>query len=218
MIVALNFKAFRETIGNNSLKIIKKIDKKFKKIKLIAIVNPADISLVSKVKRKNIKLYTSLNKYCETYGSYTGGIPLEFLKEKNFDGILLNHFENRIVFSELKKFIDFSKKIGLETMVCAKDLSEAKKIDKINPKYLSYEAPELIGTGKAISKYKAESLKKFIEITKSIPICGAGISEAIDVKIAKDLGAEGVLIASAFAKAKNKIKFLKEIDRILWKY
>ncbi|MEM0243171.1 MAG: triose-phosphate isomerase [Candidatus Aenigmatarchaeota archaeon] len=215
MIVALNFKAFRETIGNNSLKIIKKIDKKFKKIKLIAIVNPADISLVSKVKRKNIKLYTSLNKYCETYGSYTGGIPLEFLKEKNFDGILLNHFENRIVFSELKKFIDFSKKIGLETMVCAKDLSEAKKIDKINPKYLSYEAPELIGTGKAISKYKAESLKKFIEITKSIPICGAGISEAIDVKIAKDLGAEGVLIASAFAKAKNKIKFLKEIDRIL---
>ncbi|MEM5882156.1 MAG: triose-phosphate isomerase [Candidatus Aenigmatarchaeota archaeon] len=215
MIVALNFKAFRETIGNNSLKIIKKIDKKFKKIKLIAIVNPADISLVSKVKRKNIKLYTSLNKYCETYGSYTGGIPLEFLKEKNFDGILLNHFENRTVFSELKKFIEFSKKIGLETMVCAKDLSEAKKIDKLNPKYLSYEAPELIGTGKAISKYKAESLKKFIEITKSIPICGAGISEAIDVKIAKDLGAEGVLIASAFAKAKNKIKFLKEIDRIL---
>lgn len=215
MIVALNFKAFRETIGNNSLKIIKKIDKKFKKIKLIAIINPADISLVSEIKRKNIKLYTSLNKYCETYGSYTGGIPLEFLKEKNFDGILLNHFENRIVFSELKKFIEFSKKIGLETMVCAKDLSEAKKIDKLNPKYLSYEAPELIGTGKAISKYKAESLKKFIEITKSIPICGAGISEAIDVKIAKDLGARGVLIASAFAKAKNKIKFLKEIDRIL---
>ncbi|MEM7818157.1 MAG: triose-phosphate isomerase, partial [Candidatus Aenigmatarchaeota archaeon] len=157
MIVALNFKAFRETIGNNSLKIIKKIDKKFKKIKLIAIINPADISLVSEIKRKNIKLYTSLNKYCETYGSYTGGIPLEFLKEKNFDGILLNHFENRIVFSELKKFIEFSKKIGLETMVCAKDLSEAKKIDKLNPKYLSYEAPELIGTGKAISKYKAES-------------------------------------------------------------
>ncbi|MEM5831775.1 MAG: triose-phosphate isomerase [Candidatus Aenigmatarchaeota archaeon] len=215
MIVALNFKAFRETIGNNSLKIIKKIDKRFKKIKLIAIINPADISLVSEIKRKNIKLYTSLNKYCETYGSYTGGIPLEFLKEKNFDGILLNHFENRIVFSELKKFIEFSKKIGLETMVCAKDLSEAKKIDKLNPKYLSYEAPELIGTGKAISKYKAESLKKFIEITKSIPICGAGISEAIDVKIAKDLGAKGVLIASAFAKAKNKIKFLKEIDRIL---
>ncbi|MFH7904040.1 MAG: triose-phosphate isomerase [Candidatus Aenigmatarchaeota archaeon] len=215
MIVALNFKAYKELMGNNALKVIRKIDKKFRKIKVIAIVNPADVSLVANLKRRYLKLYTSLNKYAETYGSFTGHIPLDYLKEVNFDGILLNHYENRISYEEISKFVNYSKKTRLETMVCVKDLKEAKVIDKLNPTYIAYEVPELIGSGKAISKYKAESLKEFVKIVKNIPICGAGISEAIDVKIAKDLGTKGVLIASAFAKSKDKLKFLKEIDKIL---
>ncbi|MEM5829941.1 MAG: triose-phosphate isomerase [Candidatus Aenigmatarchaeota archaeon] len=215
MIVALNFKAYKELIGKNARKVIKKIDKKFKNIKVIAIVNPADVSFVANLRRKYVKLYTSLNKYAETYGSFTGSIPLEYLKDLKFDGILLNHFENRISYEDISRFVNYSKKIGLETMVCVKDLKEAKIIDKLNPIYIAYEVPELIGTGKAISKYKAESLKEFVKIVKSIPICGAGISEAIDVKIAKDLGTKGVLIASAFAKFKDKLKFLREIDKIL---
>jgi len=215
MIVALNFKAYKESIGKNAIKIVKKIDRKFKKIEVIAIINPADISLVASLKRKHVRLYTSISKYSETYGSFTGSIPLDYLKDLNFDGILLNHFENRIPFEEIKKIISYSKKIGLESMVCAKDLREAKKIDSLNPNYIAYEVPELIGTGKAISKYKAESLKKFVKLVKNIPICGAGISEPIDVKIARDLGTKGVLIASAFVKSKDKLKFLREIDKIL---
>ncbi|MEM5832750.1 MAG: triose-phosphate isomerase [Candidatus Aenigmatarchaeota archaeon] len=215
MIVALNFKAFRELIGYNSIRVIRKIDKRFKNISVIAIINPADISLVSMIKRKNLKIYVSLNRYCETYGSFTGCVPLDYIKEIGIDGVLLNHYENRIDLKTIKQFIEYCKKVNLETMVCAKNLKEAKKIDKLNPNSIAYEVPELIGSGKAISKYKAESLKKFVKIVRNIPICGAGISEAIDVKIAKELGVKGVLIASAFAKAKNKLEFLNQIDKIL---
>lgn len=215
MIVALNFKAFKETIGKNAIRTIKKIDKKFKKIDVIVIVNPSDVSLVSETRVKYLRIYTSLNKYCETFGAFTGSIPLEYIKDIGLDGILLNHFENRISYDLIEKFIKYCNKIRLETMVCAKDLKESKFVDKLNPTYIAFEVPELIGSGMAISKYRAESLKTFVSSVKNIPICGAGISDALDVKIARDLGVKGVLIGSSFAKSKDKLLFLKKIDKIL---
>ena len=49
-----------------------------------------------------------------------------------------------------------------------------------------------------------------------IPLCGAGISNSEDVKIAMDLGVNGVLVASAIAKAplKKAKKLLMEISTV----
>lgn len=215
MYVFLNFKAFKETIGFNALKVIKEIDKKYNKIKIGAIINPADISLISFAKIRYIKIYTSLNKYCENFGAFTGCIPLSYIKRIGIRGLLLNHFENQIKFDLIKKFILFSKKNRLETIVCVKNLKEAKKIDRLNPNYIALEIPELIGTRLAVSKYKTKNLKKFVKLIKNIPICGAGISKPEDVKLAREIGTKGVLIGSSFAKSKNKIDFLKKIDEYL---
>ncbi|MEM0480835.1 MAG: triose-phosphate isomerase [Candidatus Aenigmatarchaeota archaeon] len=211
MIIALNFKAFKETIGKNCIKTIKEV-KSIAKENVIFIINPADISLTSYFfKKRKFKIFTSLSFAIESYGQFTGKIPIEFLKDLKIEGVLINHSENRINFSEIKKFVEISKKYEIETMVCVKSIKEAKITDKLKPNYIAYEDPKLIGTGIPISKAKSSSVKKFAESIKSIPICGAGITNKEDVIAAKELGCKGVLIASAFAKSKNKKQFLKEI-------
>jgi triosephosphate isomerase len=211
MIIALNFKAFRETIGKNALNVIEEV-KDVANENTIFIINPTDISLISeKFRERNFKIFTSLTFAIKSFGAYTGKIPLEFLKEEKIDGILINHSENRIKKVEIKKFIEYCKELNLEVMVCSKSLKEARIIDEFEPNYIAYEDPKLIGTGIPISKYKAKSVKKFAESVKSIPICGAGISSKDDVIAAKELGAKGVLIASAFAKSSNKKEFLKNL-------
>jgi triosephosphate isomerase len=211
MIIALNFKAFRETIGKNALNVIEEL-KDVANERTIFIINPCDISLISeKFKERKFKIFTSLTFAIKNFGAFTGKIPLEFLKEEKINGILINHSENRIKKEEIKKFVEYSKELNLETMVCVKDLREAKIVDKFLPTYIAYEDPELIGTGIPISKFRSENVKKFAESVKSIPICGAGISNRDDVIAAKELGTKGVLIASAFAKSSNKKEFLKDI-------
>ena len=101
----------------------------------------------------------------------------------------------------------------------ASNLREAKRIARLSPYSLSYEPPELIASGKAVSKYKAESLRKFVELVekinqKIVKLCGAGITNEDDVKVALDFGTQGVLIASAFVFSKNKKKFLEKIAKV----
>jgi triosephosphate isomerase len=214
MIIALNFKAFKETIGKNALNVIRELEGVANE-RTIFIINPCDISLISEeFKNRKFKIFSSLTFAIKSFGAFTGKIPLEFLKEENLDGILINHSENRIKRNEIKKFVEYSKELNLETIVCVKSLREAKIIDKFSPTYIAYEDPELIGTGVPISKFRSENVKKFAESVKSIPICGAGISNKEDVIAAKELGVKGVLIASAFAKSQNKKEFLEELLKI----
>jgi triosephosphate isomerase len=67
----------------------------------------------------------------------------------------------------------------------------------------------LIGSGKSITQYKPELIERFVEVIKDmnseiIPLCGAGISSSKDVQAAKELGTQGVLVASAVVKAENQ--------------
>ena len=84
----------------------------------------------------------------------------------------------------------------------------ARKVAKMKPDFIAFEVPELIGTGKPISKERPESVKEFVgavkEVSKhTVPLCGAGISTGEDVRAALGLGTEGVLVASAVVKAEN---------------
>ena len=80
--------------------------------------------------------------------------------------------------------------------------------------YIAFEYPLLIGTGRSISKVKPGEVRRFSKVmrkSKSIPLCGAGISNGKDVNLALQLGTRGVLLASAVAKAKNPGKIIKEL-------
>jgi triosephosphate isomerase len=71
---------------------------------------------------------------------------------------------------------------------------------------IAIEPPELIGTGKAVSKVNpsiiTKSVKEAGRHSKNIKvICGAGIVDKTDVQSAINLGSEGILLASGLIKS-----------------
>jgi triosephosphate isomerase len=80
---------------------------------------------------------------------------------------------------------------------------------------IAIEPPELIGSGRAVSREKPEVIKNSVrrirEVNSSVKIlCGAGISTGDDVYAALKLGAQGVLVASGVVKSRNPEQVVAE--------
>jgi triosephosphate isomerase len=92
--------------------------------------------------------------------------------------------------------------------VCASTANEAAELARLNPTFIAIEPPELIGSGKAVSK---ENPKVIVDTVKLVSeysdltrvICGAGIVDKSDVRSAVDLGVIGILVASGIVKANS---------------
>ncbi|MFH1210014.1 MAG: triose-phosphate isomerase [archaeon] len=199
--IIINFKTYKESTGKNALKLAKLLKNK----NVVIAAQAADLFLVSKYTRVIAQSVDNT-----TYGKFTGSITPESIKSIGAIGTLLNHSEKKLKLNELRELINKCKKINLLTIVCSKSLDETKKIIKFKPDYIAFEIPELISTGKAISVYEPESVKKFVNLLKNTsikPLCGAGIASCNDIKAAYLLGTKGVLVSSAFIF--NPKKFLK---------
>jgi len=208
--IIINFKNYK--IGQEALRLAKLIEKYLPR----AIISPAtiDIELIS----KNTKLKVfSQHADIQEGDKATGYNTLKSLKKAGVSGTLINHSEHPISISKMYIISLLSKKLKLKSVVCIPSLREMKPIlnnKKAKPYAIAFEDPKLISTGKSITKYNPKALLNFTKImkkTKIIPICGAGISTAEDVKQAYALGCKGVLIASAIANAKNPIPLLKQL-------
>ena len=152
-------------------------------------------------------------------GAHTGSIPAEILKEIGVKGSLINHSEKRIGTDAVKQAVERAHSIGLETVVCAETPEESGELSAFSPNYIAIEPPELIGSGKSVSKTKPDIITKTANIIKKTNpnvklLCGAGVSTKEDVKRALELGTEGVLLASAFVKAEDPKEFLRELASV----
>lgn len=203
----VNFKTYTEGTGRNALKLAKICKIAEKRFQVILAVQPADILPVSKL-RLNV-----IAQHVDSFEQdrHTGAILAEDIKQEGAIGTLLNHSEHKVSFSILKNTVERCKRIGLKTFVCAASGNEAKKIASLRPFAIALEVPELIATGNSISKQKPKSVRRFVLNLKRIgeriiPLCGAGISNAEDVKAALQLGCKGVLVSSAIVKARNQKK------------
>ena len=150
-------------------------------------------------------------------GSTTGYVIPELLKDSNISGSLINHSEHRIQSSHIKNLVSRLKKLDMISIVCVQDIAEVKKYIKFNPDYIAIEPPELIGSGKAISKEKPELILQAADIIchakNTKLLCGAGIVSGDDVAKAIELGSAGVLVASGIIKAKNWEKTITEFSK-----
>lgn len=149
-------------------------------------------------------------------GAFTGSVPARLVKLLGAAGSLINHSEKRILFDKIKPTIDKLKLEKLQSFVCAENILEAQKIAAFYPTAIAIEPPELIGSGRSVSVSKAEIVSEGLRAVKSVNpkiafLCGAGISNKEDVEKALELGAEGVLLASAFVNSKEPKKFLEDL-------
>jgi len=212
----INCKNYEEIAGEKIIKLAKIAEKISKKYKIkIAIAPPHHlIPLITKF--GIIVLAQHLDD--KKVGSTTGFMIPEIIKKSKIDGSIINHSEHRITESEIKNLVKRLKKLKLKTIVCVKNVSEAKKYAKINPTFIAIEPPELIGTGRAISTEKPQLITNSINAVQSAKnstklLCGAGIVSAEDVSRAVELGSKGILVASGVIKAKNWENILCDFSR-----
>ncbi|HET6458926.1 MAG TPA: triose-phosphate isomerase [Nitrosopumilaceae archaeon] len=209
----INFKNYEEISGANASKLAKIAEKISKKYKIkIAVVPPQH--LLSEIAKYSIPVLAQHVDIANT-GSTTGFIVPEIIKKSNISGSLINHSEHRISEKEITELVSRLKKLEMISVVCVKDVGEAKKYAKLNPDYIAIEPPELIGTGKAVSQEKPQVITKSVMAVKQAKnstklLCGAGIISGKDVAKAMHLGAKGILVASGIVKAKNWNNIVEE--------
>jgi len=156
------------------------------------------------------------------YGSNTGHVLPEALKAYGVTGVLINHSEHRIPHDVIGNTVKRAKEVNLITIVCAKDPAECEAVLAFDPDYVAYEPPELIGGDISVSSAKPEFIEEAAKRvgSQSRPgrtklIVGAGVKNSDDVKIAVELGAVGVLIASGVTKSKDPKATLLDLVSVL---
>src|SRR3989338_4262538 len=211
--IIINFKAYEEATGKRALSLAKSLEKEAKKHKIPLIICPQFTNIKEISKAVKIPVYAQHADPLES-GAYTGFISMKSLKEAGAKGILLNHSEHRskkLDLELLKRTISLAERLNLKTVVFARDIEEAKKIKKLNPRYLAIEPPELIGGKISVSEDKPELIKKSAKAIGKKLLVGAGIHKMEDVRVALELGASGVVVSSGIVKAKNPQKVLADL-------
>ena len=207
----INFKNY--VVGKKTLALAKLIEKNLPKA--IVAVPSVDIENIS----QKTKLKVFAQHLDSAKGRATGFLLPQTAKSAGASGTLLNHSEHPLNFKILKQTVSQARKLNLKIIICAPSIKEAKKLASLKPEAIAFEDPKLIGSGKSITEYRADEVKKFAQLfrhSKIVPLCGAGINKIEDVKAAHDLGCHGVLIASAIAAAQPKKTkdFLRELAKI----
>lgn len=216
----INFKNYEEISGSNAAKLAKIAGKISKKYKIKMAIAPPQ-HLLSEI-ADIFPLVLAQHLDIANVGSTTGFVVPEIVKKSKVKGSLINHSEHRISENEIIELVPRLKKLDMISVVCVKDENEAKRYAKLNPDYIAIEPPELIGSGKAVSKEKPEAITRSVIAVNEAQnstrlLCGAGIVSGEDVAKAIQLGAKGILVASGIVKAKNWNHIIEEFAQAISK-
>jgi triosephosphate isomerase len=201
----INFKTYLEATGKRAIELSRKIESVARETGVKVGLAPqfCDIDQVAS--------HVSLPVFAQHIdpikpGAYTGHVLAESVKAAGAMGTIINHSERMLSLHDIEKTLEQARDAGLTTVACAGTARLAAAITLFEPDMVAIEPPELIGSGRAVSKEHPEivsdSVRKIRSVNSKVKIlCGAGISTGEDVYAALKLGAEGVLVASGVVKA-----------------
>jgi len=212
--ILINFKTYKEAVGNGALQLAKQIARANKNGYEVAIA-PSLITMKEIADKVDIPVYSQHTDHVGL-GSHTGRIPAKELNEIGVKGTILNHSERKVPIKYLTEIVEKCKANKLKTIICASTLSEIKKVALLNPNYIAYEPKDLIGGNVSVTNAKPDIIVEAVELVKELSpktkvLCGAGIHSKEDLGHALLLGTHGVLIGHAVPKAKDPKKFLQEM-------
>ncbi|RLI77547.1 triose-phosphate isomerase [Archaeoglobales archaeon] len=214
-VVIINFKAYKEGFGLKGLELAKAVEDVANKVDDYIAIAPISLDLQRFVNELSIDVY-SQHVDAVNFGSYTGRINAEMIKEVGAKGSLINHSERRLKLADIDFIVDKFKELELVSVVCTNNITTTAAAAALQPDYVAIEPPELIGSGIPVSKAEPEIVENSVKAAKDVypeikVLCGAGISKHEDYVTALDLGAEGVLLASGVVKAKDPKAALEEL-------
>ncbi len=214
-VVIINFKAYREGFGRNAYKLGKIVEEVASKTDDYLAIAVSFLDLPILAKELNIDVFAQHIDAVE-FGSHTGRINAEMIKEYGAKGSLINHSERRLKLADIEFNVSKLRELGMVSIVCTNNVTTTAAAAALNPDYVAVEPPELIGTGIPVSKAEPEVVENSVKAAKAVNpnvkvLCGAGITTHEDYVRALELGAEGVLIASGIVKAKDQKRALEEL-------
>jgi triosephosphate isomerase len=213
----INLKNYSEISGHKAIQIANDAERVAIELDLRIIVSPPQVLLGLVASKTNLEIIGQHIDF-EQVGASTGFVIPEMIKEAGAIGSIINHSEHPIDISIIEKLIERLRQIGMISLVCAKNLEELKRITALQPDFVAIEPPELIGTKRSISSEKPSLIKDaYTHLVsnglKTKLICGAGINTPEDVRVALDLGSNGILAASSIVKADSWYEKIYELAK-----
>ena len=217
--IVLNLKAYEASTGEKGFLLAKQARECASMANKRVILCPSQLDVLDYARRLqqfNEFMIFSQGADANGYGAFTGSVSPAQLAAAGVSGVLLNHAERKLKPEVLKATVKECKKHGLVMIICADSVAECKRCAALAPYAVAYEPPELIGKGLSVSKAKPAVVQQAAKAVKKINrrvlvLVGAGVSNATDVNKSFELGADGVLLASAFAKATDAKAFLNSL-------
>ncbi len=215
LVLAVNAKTYYpHSYGSRLLRIARALDQIAKEYDVYTILAPPN-SEIKDVKEvvERVEVFAQHVDPVEP-GAHTGATVLEGIKDY-INGSIVNHSERQLKLSEIEFVITRLKEYSLKSLVCAPTPKTSAAVAVLGPDMVAMEPPELIGTGISVSKAKPETIVNTVKALEEVNfkgtiLVGAGISHGDDVAKALELGAHGVLVASAVVKADDPYSKLKE--------
>jgi triosephosphate isomerase len=149
-------------------------------------------------------------------GAHTGSITADAIRAAGAAGSLVNHSERRLTLADIDASVRALQAQNLAAVVCTNNEAASAAAAALAPEYVAIEPPELIGSGVSVSKANPEIIKRSVGAVRAVNtrvgvLTGAGIQSGECVKIAVDLGTDGVLLASSVVKAKDPGAVLRDL-------
>ena len=149
-------------------------------------------------------------------GAHTGHITADALRMAGSAGSLINHSERRLSLADIEASIRALQAQKLIAVVCSNNEATSAAAAALAPEYVAIEPPELIGSGVSVSKANPEIIRRSVAAVHAVNLktkvlTGAGIQSGDCVRIAVDLGTDGVLLASSVVKAPEPATVLRDL-------
>ena len=211
----INLKNYLEISGQKALGITKDAERVSQSLGTRIMISPPQPLLAWVSKNTNLEII-SQHVDPNQVGPTTGFSIPEMVKDSGAIGSLINHSEHPVDIITITEILKRMRSLKLVSVVCTKNFNELRVVGKLEPDYIAIEPPELIGTKRSISTEKPSLISESFQYLKSNGIrskliCGAGINTPEDVRIALDLGSDGILAASSIVKSNKWYEKIYEL-------
>ena len=212
--IFVNFKSYKEATGENAVKLAIACEtvSEQTKVQIIPVVKALDLWRI----KQHVTIPIWLEHIDEKeLGAQTGYTTIEAAIQAEAAGTILNHSEHPVTHEKLQETVERARKLdaSFQIMLLSPDTNVLMRNKSLNPDYLCYEPPELIGSKtESVATTKADVIAEGVQMAGDIPlIVGAGIKSKEDVVASLRRDAKGVLVASGVVLTERPEEKLLEL-------